>query len=201
MAETVSVPFDEFWQQMGGRGIDIGKFASLEESYEHLCRDRLKIQVDPSQIEQMAQYHYEYVTQALVPDPEVLEALRSLKDNGLKLGLITNCGPEVPLLWQSCPLSSLFDVSAFSCEIGVKKPDPKIYITTCTKLGVDAGACIYVGDGSNDELRGAAQIGMYPILKRIDLEDVYDPDRNDVKNWNGPEVEEISEILGIIDAA
>jgi len=41
---------------------------------------------------------------------------------------------------------------------------------------------------------------MYPVLKRIDLEDAYDPDRNDVKNWNGPEVAKISEIVDIFDA-
>lgn len=105
----------------------------------------------------------------LVPDPGVLETLRALKSCGLKVGLTSNCGPDVPRLWQSVPLSTLMDVSVFSCAVGVRKPDPKIYTAVCTRLGVEAAACIYVGDGSSEELYDAAQVGMYPVLKRVPL--------------------------------
>jgi len=90
------------------------------------------------------------------------------------------------------------DVSVFSCAVGVRKPDPKIYTAVCTRLGVEAAACIYVGDGSSEELYGAAQVGMYPVLKRVPLGDVYDGERSDVKTWRGPEIQEISELVGFV---
>lgn len=53
---------------------------------------------------------------------------------------------------------------------------------------------------AQSKLTGAAKVGMYPILKRINLMDVYDPDRNDVQNWRGPEVERISDLVGILNS-
>jgi putative hydrolase of the HAD superfamily len=54
--------------------------------------------------------------------------------------------------------------------------------------------CIYVGDGSSQELTGAAAIGMRPVLKRIDLRDVYDSHRPEVEGWRGLAINEIKEL-------
>jgi len=54
--------------------------------------------------------------------------------------------------------------------------------------------CIYVGDGSSQELTGAAAVGMRPVLKRTDLSDVYDSHRPEVEDWRGPAVDEIKEL-------
>jgi putative hydrolase of the HAD superfamily len=200
MADALSTPYAEFRQHAGRNYYqrEIGQFASLEESIARLCREQLQLDVTHALVEQLAQYHYEYVPNILVPDPGVLETLRALKSCGLKVGLTSNCGPDVPRLWQSVPLSTLMDVSVFSCAVGVRKPDPKIYTAVCTRLGVEAAACIYVGDGSSEELYDAAQVGMYPVLKRVPLGDVYDGERSDVKTWRGPEIQEISELVGFV---
>ncbi len=58
--------------------------------------------------------------------------------------------------------------------------------------------CLYVGDGSNEELTAAAAIGMLPILKQADLTDVYDPDRPEVENWQGTVIDEILDLCGIV---
>jgi putative hydrolase of the HAD superfamily len=200
MAEALSTPYAEF-RQHAGRSYyqrEIGQFASLEESLASLCREQLQVEVNHALVEQLAQYHYEYVINILVPDPGVLETLHALRSHGLKIGLTSNCGPDVPRLWQGAPLSTLIDVSVFSCAVGFRKPDPQIYTAACTRLGVDAAACIYVGDGSSEELHGAAQVGMYPVLKRVSLGDVYDGDRSDVKTWRGPEIQEISDLVGFV---
>jgi putative hydrolase of the HAD superfamily len=76
-----------------------------------------------------------------------------------------------------------------------------MYATAAARLGVPAEACVYVGDGSYEELRGAAQIGMHPVLKRVDLGDVYDPNRDEVKRWKGTAITTIAEIIGFIESA
>lgn len=50
---------------------------------------------------------------------------------------------------------------------------------------------------TRQELTGAAEAGMRPVLKRIDLSDVYDRHRPDVENWRGLAVNEIKEICEI----
>jgi putative hydrolase of the HAD superfamily len=202
MAAALSTPFHPLYQQMGRayRDREIGKFASVEESFASVCRALLLTEVTPLQVEQLAQLHYDYVASVLVPDPGVRETLGTLQSRGLRLGLISNCGPEVPRLWAASPLAPLIDAALFSCQAGMRKPNPRIYAAAAARLGAPVEACVYVGDGSHEELRGAAQAGMVPVLKRVDLEDVYDPDRDEVKGWNGAAITTIGEILGLIEA-
>lgn len=80
----------------------------------------------------------------------------------------------------------------------VRKGSSRIYEIACERLIVEPHECLYVGDGSNEELKGAASVGMQPILKRTDLSDVYDPKRQDVENWDGIVINEISELCCIV---
>jgi len=68
---------------------------------------------------------------------------------------------------------------------------------SCQRLKIVAQNCIYVGDGSNQELTGAATTGMRPILKRTDLRDVYDRHRPEVETWRGLAVDKISELCDL----
>ena len=138
------------------------------------------------------------MTNAIVPEQEVLEALSMLKEMGLQLGLISNCGPEVPLLWEQSPLADLIDIPVFSCEERVKKPCTGIYRVACHRLHIQPQKCVYVGDGSDEELAGAAATGMLSVLKRTDLNDVYDEHRPEVGSWRGLAVDEIRELLNVL---
>ena len=56
-----------------------------------------------------------------------------------------------------------FDSVCMSCELGVKKPDVRIFNICMEKLGVEPEECIYVGDGGSYELETARSIGMHPV--------------------------------------
>ena len=150
------------------------------------------------QIEQTVVLNYEFTRNSIIPEPETLEALGLLKRTGFHIGLITNCNANVPLLFPESPLAQYIDVPVFSCEEQIKKPLHHIYEIACERLKIQPQECLYVGDGSGEELTGAAAVGMLPILKRVDLTDVYDPHRPEVKNWQGYIVDEISELYTII---
>ena len=150
-----------------------------------------------TRIAQAAKVNHEFTADALVPDPEVLGALDELKRRGYRLGLISNCGPAVPLLFPRSPLARYIDIPVFSCAERVAKPSSDIYQRACQRLKIVAQNCIYVGDGSNQELTGAAATGMRPILKRTDLRDVYDRHRPEVETWRGLAVDKISELCDL----
>jgi putative hydrolase of the HAD superfamily len=77
--------------------------------------------------------------------------------------MISNASTAEVQAWPESPLQSLFDVSVFSCHVGMKKPDPAIYHYTAEKLGVDTRHCVFVGDGGSNEHHGAHAHGMTPL--------------------------------------
>lgn len=199
IAETLNAPALQFSRLMGETYFNrcTGVYASIEENVLDVC-SRLGIQANMVQITQATKSHYEFMANALIPKQEVLEALEMLKNSGFLLGLISNCSPTVPLLFPQSPLAQYIDVPIFSCEAGIKKPSPRIYQLTCERLRVKPEECLYVGDGSSEELTGAAAIGMLPILKRADLMDVYDPRRPEVESWRRRVIDKIGEVSEIL---
>ena len=53
---------------------------------------------------------------------------------------------------------------------------------------------LYVGDGSSQELSGAARCDIQPILLSVDLSNTYDPQRTDLEAWKGPTIRALSEL-------
>lgn len=94
---------------------------------------------------------------------EVVNTLRKLRDQGYQVALISNASTAEVQAWPESPLQSLFDVSVFSCHVGMKKPDPAIYHYTAELLRVDPQHCVFVGDGGSDEHHGAHASGMIPL--------------------------------------
>ena len=195
MAAAVRVPYTEFSEFMGEtyRDFCLGRYSAYEDLISDVC-SRTGVHANKAQITQAASFHYEFIAAAIVPEPKVLETLGRLKNKELRLGLISDCGPSVSLLFPQSPLASFIDVPVFSCEERIKKPSSEIYQRICQRLEIEPRECIYVGDGSSQELTGAAYVGMRPILKRTDLTDVYDSHRPEVESWRGPAVDEIKEL-------
>ncbi|MXY27466.1 HAD-IA family hydrolase [Candidatus Poribacteria bacterium] len=198
MAKILGVPYPKFWQAMGETIKDrsLGNL-SAEENIVEVCR-RLGAKADRTQIEQTVFLQDEFTRNSIILKFEVSEALNLLKLNGLHIGLITNCNAAVPRFFPESPLAQYIDAPVFSCEERVKKPSRRIYKIAYERLKVKPQECLYVGDGSGEELKGAAAAGMLPILKRADLTDVYDPHRPEVENWQGIAIDEISELCAIV---
>jgi putative hydrolase of the HAD superfamily len=95
--------------------------------------------------------------------PEILPMLSTLKEKGVKIGLITNCFSEEAKLIRESVLFPYFDAPCLSYELGVRKPDPEIFHTCVKKLGIPAPNCLYVGDGGSQELETARGLGMQAV--------------------------------------
>lgn len=98
-------------------------------------------------------------------DPSILHMLERLQGAGAKLALISNCTEEEVQGWHDSPLASYFDEAVFSYQVGVAKPDPRIYELTLSRLGVSAGQAAFVGDGGFQELEGAAASGIRNVYQ------------------------------------
>ena len=127
----------------------------------------------------------------LVPRPDAVDTLAALRAMGLRIGLITDCSWETPILWPETPFPPCFDAAVFSCETGTCKPDPAIYALACDRLGVAPERCLYVGDGNSGELPGAERAGMTALRIHVPYETP--PDAKDP--WPGPEISALAQVL------
>ena len=133
----------------------------------------------------------DWTLEHLVPRPDAVPTVAELRRRGHRLGMISACSEEVPNVWEQTPFAGLFDSTVFSCSVGVSKPDPRIYELAREELGVQAGECLFVGDGANDELPGAEQAGMTALQLRVPNE----PLTEEGERWAGRYVERLSDVL------
>lgn len=192
VAELVGAPTEPFlqlWNGSIGQRMT-GAYASFEAYVAALCAE-LGVEPDASGVAEALTLRTEFFRERLVPRHDCLDALAALRAMGHRIGLITDCSWETPLLWPETPLPPYFDVTTFSCETGTQKPDPGIYELTCERLGVEPDRCLYVGDGNSDELAGAERVGMVSLRIQVPYETLPDA----ANPWPGPAVASLGEIL------
>jgi putative hydrolase of the HAD superfamily len=148
-------------------------------------------------LDEVCRIRSEYVRRAVVPRPGAVETLRTLRERGYLLGLITVCTEDVETVWADTEFAGLFDAEVFSSRIGISKPDPRIYLACCEQLGVEPSAAVFVGDGANDELDGARRVGMQAVLIHRPGEDPLWPE---LRAWDGPRITCIPEVLEVLGA-
>ncbi|MBT95380.1 MAG: hypothetical protein CL431_05375 [Acidimicrobiaceae bacterium] len=100
--------------------------------------------------------------------PEVKQTLEQLKAMDIRLAVICDVGtiPSSRLRsWlEDLNVLEFFDYFGFSDDIGVYKPDPKIFNETLTGLQVsDSSQCIHVGDLKRTDVAGARAINMTTV--------------------------------------
>jgi putative hydrolase of the HAD superfamily len=119
-----------------------------------------------------------------------LDVLHLLRAGGHPLALVSNATSETAEAWPHSPLAELFDVAVFSCDVGLAKPDPAIYRIAADRLGAEPTDCVFIGDGADDELAGAAAVGM-PTLRTTQFNDS-DP------RWEGRAFATISDLPAVL---
>jgi epoxide hydrolase-like predicted phosphatase len=100
----------------------------------------------------------------MVARPAVVDAIHRLRDQGYGTALLTNNARELAPLWRPLlPLEELFDVVIDSSEVGMRKPDPRIYRLVLSRLGVQAERTVLLDDAPGN-VSGAVGVGMQAIL-------------------------------------
>ncbi len=95
----------------------------------------------------------------------VMQTLRSLKQQGYLLGIITDTANplHVKLEWfEKGGFGDVWDSIISSNEIGVRKPHPDIYQAALRQLNLTAGQAVFVGHKTS-ELDGARAVGMQTV--------------------------------------
>jgi putative hydrolase of the HAD superfamily len=107
----------------------------------------------------------------------IIETLEYLSKNNKRLCLISNADVIDKIGWTSSPLKKYFEAAIFSCDIGVIKPNRRIYEIALKKMGIEPEKAMFIGDGGSEELRGAKELGMRTILLTHFIKDIW-PERS-----------------------
>jgi len=102
------------------------------------------------------------LTASLVPG--ALEVLAHTRKEEYKTALIANAdGVSARNVIASCDLEDYFDVMVISGEVGIEKPDTRIFHLALDRLGIRAGNAVMVGNRIDIDVHGAKQAGMKSV--------------------------------------
>ncbi|MDR0283070.1 MAG: HAD-IA family hydrolase [Candidatus Peribacteria bacterium] len=111
-----------------------------ENDYRNRVQQELNLSLSHEEIFSVLRESYEI-------NPEVEHLVKNLKEKGYKLCICSNNFPtRIHELDKKFSFLSLFDVVNLSYEVGVLKPDKRIFETLVEKAGCLPGEIVYADD-------------------------------------------------------
>jgi len=93
-------------------------------------------------------------------DSEASPVLKTLKHHGFTVGLLSNWDTSLASFCQKLGLLDLVDMVLASDEIGIRKPDPHIFLIAAEKLAIPPNNFLFIGDSLRKDIAGAKKAGM-----------------------------------------
>jgi len=101
----------------------------------------------------------------------LVDRTRRLRARGVRTALVTNNALEFREAWRRLvPADELFEVIVDSSEVGIRKPNPRIFELALERLGGVAPANALFLDDAPSNVAAAEKLGMRGVLVRPDLE-------------------------------
>jgi REG-2-like HAD superfamily hydrolase len=122
-------------------------------------------------------------------DPELLDALiqyfrlpaswtvaegaasccMQVRARGMKVAVVSNWDLHLRPLLVDLGASAWLDAIVVSAEQQLEKPDPRIFLRACERLGVEPGAAVHVGNDPDEDIAGATAAGCAALLLGRDV--------------------------------
>jgi putative hydrolase of the HAD superfamily len=103
--------------------------------------------------------------------PATAEVVRRVRAAGYGVHLGTNqAAHRSHLMRSTLGYDDLFDVSCYSYELGVAKPDPSFFLRAAELIGSDPGEILLVDDSAKN-VEGARSAGMSAIHWALEVDD------------------------------
>ena len=129
------------------------------------------------------------------PYPDAIPTLEELKRNGFKLGVIANQNLGTVDRLAKWNMLEYFDVIASSAELGVAKPDHKIFQWALDRAQCLAQEAVMIGDRLDNDVAPANQLGMHTVRILQGQGAYYEPKTKDeVPDYT---IEKLSDVLSI----
>ena len=138
--------------------------------YDEFRRRRLREalapwrELDDALFEEYVELHHEAID-GLPAYPDALETIRSLRSQGIRVGVLTNGPSELQRRkLRASGLLEELDAVAISGEIGAHKPDARAFERALELLGTRAEETAMVGDDLVNDVGGALAAGFAAVV-------------------------------------
>jgi len=180
------------WKYLASRltGRDFNSLDLIDHLGESLGHD-----LTEEQLSELGWRWYEPVSKHATVEDGLRETLEALRDQGLKLGVVSNTFVAAAVLDRHLANINLLDLlphRVYSCTLDFRKPDRRIFQIGLDGLGAAAEETIFIGDSFRADIRGANRMGMVSVLK--------DPSGKRRHLWLRPRhrVKRLAELLDIV---
>lgn len=99
--------------------------------------------------------------------PHIVDALRRLRQDGYRIGLVSNTGRTwgrfLRQVHERLGIARYFEVRVFSDEVGVRKPGRAIFERALDELRLPPAAVVHVGDDVTADIAGARRAGLKSV--------------------------------------
>ena len=137
--------------------------------------------------------------------PHIGSTLATLKRQGYKVGLISNTGRTwgrfLRPIQDDMGIGKHFDDRIFSDELGVRKPDPRIFEAALEHLGLRPAEAVHVGDDLVADVAGSRGLGMRAVWFDVGHDSEHAVHHPSASGAQGPdsEIRDHRELLEVLE--
>jgi putative hydrolase of the HAD superfamily len=187
------------WLRQAGYPLDIDAFGqAVQEAFQSAFRERLHdhreraarqilrealaeiglSSVSDDDLRQALRRLYAPSEACWSPIPGAAEALRTLQQRGLRLGLLSNAADveNVERLLERARLPITFDPVVISAAAGVRKPTPSLFEGILRQWWIDPEEAVMVGDLLGEDILGAQRAGLHQIWVQAEADPAFNAD-------------------------
>lgn len=149
----------------------------------------------PPGADEMADHWHSVFGTCAQPATGLDATLKALSDRGLRIGVVTNSArPAV----QNAKIDTVgirrhLDSVVISGEVGIEKPDERIFQMALAELGLEPAQAWFVGDNPVKDVLGASAVGLTPVWMRGNF------DWSDEHEQPDLQIDSLAELLPLVD--
>ena len=104
------------------------------------------------------------VPKDFIPFEDTVPALASLKEQGYRLGVLSNLRRDINQICRQLGLNRYLDFWVTPLEAGAEKPDKAMFLSVLDQAKVEASETVHIGDQYRSDVLGARAVGMHGVL-------------------------------------
>lgn len=144
-----------------------GDETAFWEEYDRIVLDRLGVGIDRGGFATALRERIKAAADRVenwVPFPDAVPTLQAVRRRDFKVGLISNATELARRVLKNLDMERYFDIVVISDEVGVRKPDPRIFRLALGHARAAPSRALYIGDKPATDVRGAMGAGMTAVL-------------------------------------